>query len=136
MLAVVPQENSDDYFEIVVHAAGQDGEPPERAIPARAQATPPGYFSLMDMPVILGRDFGDPLHEDRTSVVIGAASANPLAQAAWLGALFFVAALPSCFVWLAFGAAVQRTLQSPRRLRTFNVVMGALLALSIALIVR
>jgi threonine/homoserine/homoserine lactone efflux protein len=66
---------------------------------------------------------------------LGAASASPLAQATWLGALFFVAALPSCFVWLAFGAAVQRALQSPRRLRAFNVVMGALLALSIVLIV-
>jgi threonine/homoserine/homoserine lactone efflux protein len=66
---------------------------------------------------------------------LGTAAASPLAQAAWLGALFFVAALPSCFVWLAFGAAVQRALQTPRRLRAFNVVMGALLALSIALIV-
>ena len=45
-------------------------------------------------------------------------------------------ALPSCLLWLAFGAAVQHVLYSPRRLRLFNVVMGALLALSIALIVR
>jgi threonine/homoserine/homoserine lactone efflux protein len=67
---------------------------------------------------------------------LGAASGSPLTQAVSLGALFFVAALPSCFVWLAFGAAVQRALRSPRRLRAFNVVMGALLALSIALIVR
>jgi hypothetical protein len=33
-----------------------------------------------------------------------------------------------------FGATVQRFLQNPRRLRIFNVAMGALLALSIALI--
>jgi len=57
-------------------------------------------------------------------------------QAASLGGLFFLAALPSCFIWLAFGAAVQHALHSPRRLRIFNVVMGVLLALSIALIVR
>jgi threonine/homoserine/homoserine lactone efflux protein len=61
---------------------------------------------------------------------------TPVAQAASLGALFFVAALPSCFVWLAFGAAVQRLLGSERRLRIFNVAMGVLLALSIALILR
>jgi len=61
---------------------------------------------------------------------------SPVAQAASLGGLFFLAALPSCFVWLAFGAAVQRLLGSERRLRIFNVAMGVLLALSIVLIVR
>jgi len=35
----------------------------------------------------------------------------------------------------SFGATVQRMLGSPRRLRTFNVVMGLLLAASIVLIV-
>jgi threonine/homoserine/homoserine lactone efflux protein len=61
---------------------------------------------------------------------------SPIVQAALLGGLFLLAALPSCFLWLAFGAGVQRALHSRRRLRTFNIVMGALLALSIALIVR
>jgi threonine/homoserine/homoserine lactone efflux protein len=61
---------------------------------------------------------------------------NPIIQAASLGGLFVLAALPSCFLWLAFGAAVQRILHSPRRLRIFNIAMGALLALSIILIVR
>jgi hypothetical protein len=36
---------------------------------------------------------------------------------------------------LALGATVQRVLHGPRRLRAFNVAMGALLALSIVLIV-
>ncbi len=61
---------------------------------------------------------------------------RPIVQAAALGGLFVLAALPSCFLWLAFGAAVQHVLHSRRRLRLFNIVMGALLALSIALIVR
>ena len=61
---------------------------------------------------------------------------SPIGQAAWLGALFVLAALPSGFVWLAFGASVQHLLHSDRRLRTFNIAMGALLALSIALILR
>ncbi len=61
---------------------------------------------------------------------------SPSVQAASLGGLFVLAALPACFVWLAFGAAVQRVLYSRRRLRIFNIAMGALLALSIVLIVR
>jgi threonine/homoserine/homoserine lactone efflux protein len=67
---------------------------------------------------------------------LSAEGGSPVAQAALLGGLFFLAALPSCFVWLAFGAAVQHLLGSERRLRIFNVAMGVLLALSIALIVR
>jgi threonine/homoserine/homoserine lactone efflux protein len=66
-------------------------------------------------------------------------SANPgsaIAQAASLGGLFVLAALPSCFLWLAFGAGVQRVLHSRRRLRIFNTTMGALLTSSIGLILR
>jgi len=65
---------------------------------------------------------------------LSAEAGSPILQAASLGGLFFLAALPSCFLWLAFGAAVQHVLHSRRRLRLFNIVMGALLALSIALI--
>jgi threonine/homoserine/homoserine lactone efflux protein len=61
---------------------------------------------------------------------------SPIMQAASLAGLFVLAALPSCFVWLAFGAAVQRGLRNRRRLRIFNITMGVLLALSIVLIVR
>jgi threonine/homoserine/homoserine lactone efflux protein len=61
---------------------------------------------------------------------------SPIVQAAALGSLFILASLPACFVWLAFGAAIQRVLRGRHRLRIFNIVMGALLALSIGLIVR
>ena len=60
----------------------------------------------------------------------------PVAQALSLGGLFVLAALPCCFPWLAFGAAAHRALRTPRALKIFNVAMGALLALSIVLIVR
>ena len=63
-------------------------------------------------------------------------TASAFWQALALGVLFVLAALPSCFLWLAFGAAMQRVLRDRRRLRMFNVIMGALLALSVALIVR
>jgi threonine/homoserine/homoserine lactone efflux protein len=67
---------------------------------------------------------------------LGADAGSPIVQAASLGGLFVLTALPACFVWLAFGAAVHRGLDTPRRSRAFNVAMGALLAASIALIVR
>jgi threonine/homoserine/homoserine lactone efflux protein len=67
---------------------------------------------------------------------LSAEAGSPIAQAASLAGLFVLAALPSGFLWLAFGAAVQHVLHSGRRLRIFNIAMGALLALSIMLIVR
>jgi threonine/homoserine/homoserine lactone efflux protein len=69
-----------------------------------------------------------------TFLSVGAGS--PIVQAGSLAGLFVLAALPSGFVWLAFGAAVQHVLQSRRRLRIFNLAMAGLLALSILLIVR
>jgi threonine/homoserine/homoserine lactone efflux protein len=67
---------------------------------------------------------------------LSAEAGSPIVQAAFLGGLFVLAALPSCFLWLAIGAAVQHVLHSRRRLRIFNIAMGTLLALSIVLIVR
>jgi threonine/homoserine/homoserine lactone efflux protein len=66
-------------------------------------------------------------------------SPNPggaVAQSALLGGLFALAALPSGFLWLASGTAVQRLLQGRRARRAFNVSLGVLLALSVALIAR
>jgi threonine/homoserine/homoserine lactone efflux protein len=62
----------------------------------------------------------------------GASSA--LAQSAAFGLTFMLAALPSCFPWLAFGAVLHRFLRSERARRTFNGIMGALLAASVILI--
>ena len=67
---------------------------------------------------------------------LSGAAGSPALQAALLGGLFLLASLPSCFVWLAFGAGIQRVLHGQRRHRIFNVTMGALLALSIVLMVR
>jgi threonine/homoserine/homoserine lactone efflux protein len=61
-------------------------------------------------------------------------SGGALAQAVAFGALFILASLPCCFVWLAFGATAQRFLRTERARRTFNVAMGVLLAGSVALI--
>jgi len=67
---------------------------------------------------------------------LSAQSGSAVVQSALLGGLFVLAALPSCFLWLAFGATVQRLLRGRRAMRIFNVALGALLALSVALIVR
>ncbi|HTY80696.1 MAG TPA: LysE family translocator [Candidatus Bathyarchaeia archaeon] len=64
----------------------------------------------------------------------GAGSA--LTQSAAFGLLFVAASLPSCFPWLAFGALLQRFLQSERALRLFNGAMGGLLAASVLLLLR
>ena len=56
------------------------------------------------------------------------AAGSAFVQAMGFGLLFILAALPSCFVWLAFGASLQRFLRSERTARIFNVAMGALLA--------
>ncbi|HEU4679895.1 MAG TPA: LysE family translocator [Terrimicrobiaceae bacterium] len=71
-----------------------------------------------------------------TGTFLNAEAGNSLLQAVFLSGLFVFAALPSCFLWLAFGATIQRILYNQRRLRVFNVAMGALLALSIVLILR
>jgi threonine/homoserine/homoserine lactone efflux protein len=57
-------------------------------------------------------------------------------QAAMLALLFALAALPCGFVWLAFGAVVQRVLRSQPARRTFNFVTAALLMASVVLLVR
>jgi threonine/homoserine/homoserine lactone efflux protein len=66
---------------------------------------------------------------------LGRHSGGALAQAAILAILFALVALPSCFPWLAFGAALQHVLQAPRSRRVFNGAMGALLAGSAILLV-
>jgi threonine/homoserine/homoserine lactone efflux protein len=63
-----------------------------------------------------------------------AGSSTALTQAMAFGALFILASLPCCFMWLAFGATAQRLLGTERAQRTFNIVMAMLLAGSVALI--
>ncbi len=65
-----------------------------------------------------------------------AGEGNAVGQAVTLAVLFIVAALPSCFLWLAAGAGMQRLLRGERAARIFNVTMGALLAGSILLFIR
>ena len=56
-----------------------------------------------------------------------------LAQAAIFAILFTLVAFPSCFHWLAFGAALQRFLRTPRAWFIFRCVTAGLLAASVVL---
>ena len=64
-----------------------------------------------------------------------AEAGSAFVQSLYFGMLFVLAALPSCFVWLAFGATLQRFLHTERALRTFNVAMGAMLAGAVLLFI-
>ena len=60
---------------------------------------------------------------------------NAPAQALVFAILFALVALPCCFPWLAFGAALQHFLRTARARRILNVGMGLLLAASVVLFV-
>jgi threonine/homoserine/homoserine lactone efflux protein len=62
---------------------------------------------------------------------LGRHAGDALGQAVVFAALFSLTALPSCFPWLAFGAALQRCTRTPRAQRVVNITMAALLAVSV-----
>lgn len=64
-----------------------------------------------------------------------AQAGNAFTQSIFFGLLFVLAAFPSCFVWLAFGASLQRFLRTERTARVFNIAMGALLAGAVVLFI-
>ena len=78
VVAIVPQENSDEYFDAAVHQADRAGAEDGRPLSVRAQAAPAGYFSLMGVPFVRGRNFVEAPGEERSAVVIGAAAASRL----------------------------------------------------------
>ncbi len=69
------------------------------------------------------------------STYLHPAAGTVVTQAIGFGLLFLLAALPCCFVWLAFGASIQRLLSTKRAARIFNIAMGVLLAGSVLLFI-
>src|SRR5205085_8300518 len=69
------------------------------------------------------------------SVYLHPAAGTALTQAMGFGLLFMLAALPSCFIWLSFGASLQQFLSTKRTARIFNVTMGVLLAGAVLLFI-
>lgn len=65
------------------------------------------------------------------SVYLHPSTGTAFTRALSFGLLFMLAALPSCFLWLAFGTGIQRLLNTQRAARVFNIAMGLLLAGSV-----
>lgn len=105
-----------------------------RQIAAAAEGSPVGFLGAAIFQWVNPKSWL--VSVSAAGTFLDAKAGSPAVQAALLGGLFFCAALASCSVWLAFGATIQRLLTSERRLRAFNITMGALLALSVVLIVR
>jgi threonine/homoserine/homoserine lactone efflux protein len=60
-----------------------------------------------------------------------AGSATGIGPAAVLGLVFVAAGITSSFAWAGLGAAMQRLVGTPARLRAFNLGMGLLLAATV-----
>jgi threonine/homoserine/homoserine lactone efflux protein len=56
---------------------------------------------------------------------------GPLAGAGVLSGVYFITGIGSASTWAAFGTLIARFLHEPRRLRAFNLTMGALLVASL-----
>jgi len=69
------------------------------------------------------------------SVYLHPSAGTVFTQALGSGLLFILAALPSCFIWLACGASLQRFLDTKRTARIFNVTRGVLLAGAVLLFI-
>ncbi len=63
-------------------------------------------------------------------------AAGALVQSLSLGGVFVLAALPSSFIWLAAGVALQQVLRDSKSQRRFNLIMGGLLAGSVIYFIR
>jgi threonine/homoserine/homoserine lactone efflux protein len=58
-------------------------------------------------------------------------SSSVALEAAYLAALFLVCCIPSLLTWLLLGSSLQTFLKNEPAARTFNLVMGSLLAASV-----
>jgi threonine/homoserine/homoserine lactone efflux protein len=65
---------------------------------------------------------------------LGDGGQNAFVRSGTLALLFLLVAIPSCLVWLAGGAALQRHLRSDRSWRIFNRTMALLLVGSVVLL--
>jgi predicted permease len=77
--AVVPQQAGDGYFDATVHPSDRvAGVTYSARLGISTHAAPPGYFSLMGIPVLRGRDFRAGSEEDNSAVIIGSDVARRL----------------------------------------------------------
>ena len=79
VVAVVPQENTDDYLEVAAHRSDSvPGVEVPSSLSVRAHAAPTGYFPLMGIPVVLGRGFDPTGADPADAIIVGAGLARRL----------------------------------------------------------
>jgi putative ABC transport system permease protein len=76
--AVARQERGDDFFVAVHPADAVPGVEPIERLEVRAHAAPAGYFPLMEMPIVRGRDFTAADRTDHRTLVIDSQLARRL----------------------------------------------------------
>lgn len=65
------------------------------------------------------------------TAVAAYAPSGSFISAFWVGIAFIIAALPSVTLWCVAGQEMRRLLNTPARLRAFNIIMAVLLLLSL-----
>jgi len=101
-----------------------------------ASAAPPGSLGARPALGFFGAMAFQWVNPKAWMICLGAAGAfmvpdgSVLAQGLTIGLVFLAVALPCILPWAMLGAAAARLLQSPLRLRVFNVAMAILLVLS------
>jgi predicted permease len=87
VVAVVRQPNEYHIDRFSVHPADRKAGANDEKINTRVDGVAPGYFALMDIPIVLGRDFTTAEQRDPNAVIIGSdlahtlwGSANPIGK--------------------------------------------------------
>ena len=84
----------------------------------------------------LKRDKDNRVHERcAVGTYLHTQTGTAFTQSIFFGQFFVLAALPSCFVWLAFGASLQRYLYTERAAHALNIAMGVLPASAVVLFI-
>jgi predicted permease len=78
VVAVIPQENDDDWADLAVHTMDQAANVDTQAGELRLRAAPPGYFAMMGLPFVLGRDFEPADASAGGAIIIGTGTARRL----------------------------------------------------------
>jgi threonine/homoserine/homoserine lactone efflux protein len=100
--------------------------------PAREAPPAAGFWSGAAMQVVNPKPWL--VASAAAGAYLGDGGQNAFVRSGTLALLFLLVAIPSCLVWLAGGAALQRHLRSDRSWRIFNRTMALLLVGSVVLL--
>jgi predicted permease len=78
VVAVMPQESLDDFFDVTVHPDDRVDAAELTNLEIRAQGVPSRYFAMLEIPLLRGRTFTNDAGADEDAVVINADLARRL----------------------------------------------------------